>query len=593
MANSFNAGVLFLFVFWSSSHAETPFAAAKLQIINGSNETIDIFWLESDTARVPHGSIAAGKSKTIKTTIGHRFEIVNRENHATAIVTCSAMVQGFRFDPNAIEGVPTFYKQIGSANGLPVVASSTVSPYAVKEAVFLVNQLLDKRPDVLSALIKSGARLCIMAHNEFTTDLPEFAHLAEEKSPGNKSESAKDYWDRRARGTGGSETDPFCSCAEENLLGYPGDPYKSECILIHEFAHCIHLRGMSNVDPTFDSRLKSAYESAMKTGLWKGKYASVNHHEYFAEGVQSWFDNNRSNDHDHNHVDTRNELVMYDPGLASMCREVFGDTILKYTKPETRLTNHLAGYEPASAPTFVWPKRLVQASLEKNKTAEPGVNSAIKKNQYVTRDVSGWSVHINQSLLDSAPDLTELAIKLLQVQLDEIVIVVPATAVAELKKVPLWISPEYPATQPRAEYHPAAKWLGDNNRDPAMAKGVEFTNVRIFEAETRRMPNFALHELAHAFHDRVLRLGFGNPEIKAAYGVAKQSGKYDQVERRDSEGRTRLDRAYAMTSPQEYFAESTEAFFSRNDFFPYNQKELIQHDPEAAKLMSDLWGVRR
>ena len=43
----------------------------------------------------------------------------------------------------------------------------------------------------------------------------------------------------------------------------------------------------------------------MEEGLWKGKYASVNHHEYFAEGVQSWFDNNRENDHDHNHVNTR------------------------------------------------------------------------------------------------------------------------------------------------------------------------------------------------------------------------------------------------------------------------------------------------
>ena len=533
MANSFFAGVLFLLVSWSSSNAETPISTSKLQIINGSNETIDIFWLESDTVRVPNGSVAAGKSKTINTTIGHRFEIVSRENNAMAKVTCTAMVQGFRFDPTAIDGVPTFYKQIGSANGLPVVASSTVSPYAVKEAVFLVNQMLAKRPDVLASLIKSGVRLCIMAHNEFTTDLPEFAHLAEEKSPRKESVSAKDYWDRRARGTGGSETDPFCSCAEENLLGYPADPYREECILIHEFAHCIHLRGMSNVDPTFDGRLKSAYESAMNAGLWKGKYA----------------------------------------------------------KPETRLTDHLAGYDPASAPTFVWPKRLIQASLEINKTAAPGNSSASKKSQYITRDVSGWSVHINQGLLDSAADLTELAIKLLQVQLDEIVVVVPASSVAELKKVPLWISPEYPATQPRAEYHPAAKWLRENNRDPAMAKGIEFTNVRIFEAETRRMPNFALHELAHAFHDRVLPLGFGNSEIKAAYGVAKQSGKYDKVERRDSEGRTRFERAYAMTSPQEYFAESTEAFFSRNDFFPYNKKELIQHDPETAKLMADIWGV--
>ena len=116
------------------------------------------------------------------------------------------------------------------------------------------------------------------------------------------------------------------------------------------------------MDPTFDVRLRSAYDLAMKAGLWKGKYASVNHHEYFAEGVQSWFDNNRSDDHDHNHVDTRNELVEYDSGLAAMCREVFGETVLKYTKPTTRLTDHLAGYDPATAPTFAWPERLMNAS---------------------------------------------------------------------------------------------------------------------------------------------------------------------------------------------------------------------------------------
>jgi hypothetical protein len=74
--------------------------------------------------------------------------------------------------------------------------------------------------------------------------------------------------------------------------------------------------------------------------------------------VQSWFDDNRENDHDHNHVDTRAELLEYDPGLAAICREVFGDTEFKYTKPATRLTGHLAGYDPSKAPTFKWPARL-------------------------------------------------------------------------------------------------------------------------------------------------------------------------------------------------------------------------------------------
>lgn len=110
--------------------------------------------------------------------------------------------------------------------------------------------------------------------------------------------------------------------------------------------------------------------AGMTEGLWKGKYASVNHHEYFAEGVQSWFDDNRENDHDHNHVNTRLELKTYDPRLAAMCEEVFGDTEFRYTKPATRLTGHLAGYDPSMAPQFKFPPRLDEAKKQIRSAAE-------------------------------------------------------------------------------------------------------------------------------------------------------------------------------------------------------------------------------
>jgi len=261
--------------------------------------------------------------------------------------------------PPAKLKVDPFYKKYVSAGGLPVLSSEKVNDYALKEAAFLVTEMLALRPDVLQAMIKSGSRFCVIGHNEFTTDLPGWTHL-----------TPKDYWDARARGMGGSRTDPLCSCAEENVLGYPGDPYSTESIVIHELAHNIHLRGMINVDDTFDGRAEKAYEAAMAKGLWKGKYASVNHHEYFAEGVQSWFDNNRPPDHDHNHVDTRKELIAYDPGLAALCREVFGDTKLTYTKPATRLQGHLEGYDPSEAPAFRWPERLLEAKAKIRREAE-------------------------------------------------------------------------------------------------------------------------------------------------------------------------------------------------------------------------------
>lgn len=556
----------------------------KLQIINAAPNAIEVFWETNDGHRVSNGKIEPGKDKIIGTTIGHRFMIVDGKRETE--VVSQVRVQGFRYDPAAKDGVPAFYTQVVRAQGYPICGSAKVSPYALKEAVHLVDLMLAERPDVREAMIASGSRLCVLAHNEFTTDQPEFAHLGPVE--GFEALSAKEYWDARARGLGGSETDPFCSCAEENLLAYDGDPYDTENILIHEFAHNMHLRGLTNVDPTFDTRLKAAFDDAMKAGLWKGAYASSNHHEYWAEGVQSWFDNNRQNDAQHNHVDTRDELLAYDPKLAAICREVFGDTVLKYTKPQTRLTGHLAGYDPAKAPKFVWPERLLKARGLIKQDQRRRFEEATGTKEHDQRLIAGWTVKIHPRLFDDAVAL-EKALGLLRMQLDEIVRVVPAKSVTELRKVPLWINPEYPKTPPRAEYHPGAGWLRDNGRDPVMEKAVEFTNVRIFEAETRRMPNFTLHELAHAYHDRVL--GFEHAEIEAVYQRAKAAGKYDKVPRQDSAGRKRLDKAYAMTNAKEYFAECTEAFFARNDFFPFTREELKAHDPEMFALLGRLWGV--
>ena len=341
----------------------------KLQVINGSAQPVEIFWLKDDAERVPSGSLRPGRDTTITTTIGHSFALVGRDDKKEVRIDSKVPVQGVRYDPPQADGVPAFYTQRVSVGGFPIVASAKVNPYALKEAAFILEMMLAKRPDVRDAMTKSGARLCIMAHNEFTTDLPEFVRMGIPPDSEFPGVSAKDFWDARARGTGGSEHDPYCTCAEENVLAFAGDPYSTECILIHEFAHNIHLRGMANVDPTFDPRLRAAYDAAMKAGLWKSKYASVNHHEYFAEGVQSWFDNNRENDHDHNDVNTRTELLDYDPALAAMCREVFGDTELKYTKPTTRLTAHMAGYEPEKAPRFMWPEHLKTAQTAIRKKA--------------------------------------------------------------------------------------------------------------------------------------------------------------------------------------------------------------------------------
>ena len=139
--------------------AESDAPRPRLQIINGSRQPIDIFWLKSDTERVPNGSIAPGKNTIITTTLGHRFLIVANDEKETATVTSDVWVQAVRFEPASKDGVPAFYAQRIDANGYPIVASATVNPYALQEATYLVNMMLAKRPDVREAMIKSGSRL--------------------------------------------------------------------------------------------------------------------------------------------------------------------------------------------------------------------------------------------------------------------------------------------------------------------------------------------------------------------------------------------------------------------------------------------------
>lgn len=69
--------------------------------------------------------------------------------------------------------------------------------------------------------------------------------------------------------------------------------------------------------------------------------------------------------------------------------------------------------------------------------------------EHTTKQIEGWTVLVNNDLLESDAPAVEQAMKLLQVQLAEIVQVVPRVAVTQLQKVPLWFSPEYSGHPPR------------------------------------------------------------------------------------------------------------------------------------------------
>ena len=94
-------------------------------------------------------------------------------------------------------------------------------------------------------------------------------------------------------------------------------------------------------------------------------YASKNKAEYFAEGVQCWYNTNRTMDHDHNHIHTREGLKKYDPGLAALCEEVLGDHEWRFVSPRERAgKGHLKGFDPAKSPVVVDAEHIKTAALD-------------------------------------------------------------------------------------------------------------------------------------------------------------------------------------------------------------------------------------
>lgn len=203
------------------------------------------------------------------------------------------------------------------------------------------------------------------------------------------------------------------------------------------------------------------------------------------------------------------------------------------------------------------------------------------------RQIEGWNVHVDVSLLEGEHKETgDLALRILGERLHQIALLLPAEPVAKMKEVPIYIDRDHPLGN--AHYHPSADWLKDHGYDPAMGNAVQITRASslINEARSPNSDSVMLHELAHAYHDRVL--GFNHPEILAGYKEFCDSRMFDNsphVSGRDQPH-------YGLTDHKEYFAELTETFFVGNDYFPFNHYELFKEHPSSYALIARVWGSK-
>ncbi len=237
--------------------------------------------------------------------------------------------------PKELELDP-FYKKYTDAHGIPVVTSDKVPDAALLMARDIVKFMLADRGDLRRELIRKKWKLAIMAETEVTYDIPEHRKFRplpkidderltpEQKQAYNQpggvgSMTGEQYWNSRGRGFGGEPNgENTTSCAEENLLGYPGTRYFGSSICVHEFSHGIMRGAVYTVDPDYRRAVEDAYAAAKKQNLTSAQgYPGNNFNEYWATGIEAYvFGSGRD----------RDSLIAADPRLYELVRQVIPST---------------------------------------------------------------------------------------------------------------------------------------------------------------------------------------------------------------------------------------------------------------------------
>jgi hypothetical protein len=203
---------------------------------------------------------------------------------------------------------------------------------------------------------------------------------------------------------------------------------------------------------------------------------------------------------------------------------------------------------------------------------------------YGAENIAGFSLLVSPEAAKHESELQELR-KELSVQLTSINESLPAVAIQKLRNTRIWVEWQVKEDS-AAEFHLSKEWLSANYYNPEKYRSVEINNTSNFISWSQdNQPSMLLHELAHAYlasateHNQHL--------VDLAFASAVKSRRYESVPYTDGKN----VRAYALNSSNEYFSELTEAFFGRNDFYPFVRSDIEKHDPEGYNLMLLLWEV--
>jgi len=222
---------------------------------------------------------------------------------------------------------------------------------------------------------------------------------------------------------------------------------------------------------------------------------------------------------------------------------------------------------------------------DQRSAAEP---ASFDRGGFNDETILDWRVKVSADFARVHPAATREALALLHKELEAITHAVPQQRLPQLRRAVFWLDERVHIGAMSAKapvFHPSAQWLLEHGLNPAMAGGIELPNAQVFLDSYSWEPWAIMHELAHFYHLTIL--GEHYTPIHDAYGHALTEHLYENVPHYDG----KLVRAYALENEKEYFAELTEAYFGRNDYYPFTRDELETYDHAGFTLMQTVWGA--
>jgi hypothetical protein len=215
----------------------------------------------------------------------------------------AASVGAITLPPANLHANPYYTKYI-DASGIPILANGVVADAALIKMQYIVQRMVERDPWTRDALVRNLKAVLIIPSGRGMTSLPEYSNFDAS-------------WNDRAQGVGWTQSLPYSSCSEANLVhaGYPLDRYVDESICVHEFAHTVFDAGIVARDSGAQIRLNNLYQAAVKSGYLGNSYAAATVSEYWAEGVQAWFNAASCSNRQSSTICTNSELWQKDPGL--------------------------------------------------------------------------------------------------------------------------------------------------------------------------------------------------------------------------------------------------------------------------------------